>query len=393
MKDKRAVTLSAEAGRGNLVKRKWVVTGGATLAVALLVALVAATLFQGTPALLKAPSFLLGTPAPAETPIPTVIVDADDFGATPTSGSAPLVVHFFSFNASATAWRWSFGDKATSTVQNPTHTYSAVGTYGVTLIETSAGTARTIRKNGLIVVGGAQAGSWVTVVDDEFNKPGLPSQWSVYSGSFGGNVGNCASPSLVQVPGDGYLHLKMAYLSKGNCGAGWYTSGIQVNARYGGVNQAVTVRFRIVPPRDADIVRSQRALPMRWVDDPNYQWFQGESDFCEGAWLDRCYTFLHYAAYSHTQAYQKQFEYRLDLTQWHTWRAEQVGHTVTVYIDDMTRPVMVYQGDATTVPLSSKRTVLQQMCSLSGCPPSSYAGEVLDVQVDWVVIQNYAPQG
>jgi hypothetical protein len=374
------------------VKHKLVVTGS----VALLVALVAISIFFGAPSFLQTPSLLQGSPlqgspAPTATPLPVEIVDTDDFGATPTQGGAPLVVHFFSFNASATAWRWNFGDKATSTLQNPTHTYSATGTYGVTLIETSASGANTIRKDGLIVVGGAQVGSWVTVVDDEFNTAGLPSQWSTYSGSFGGNVANCASPSLVQVPGDGYLHLKMAYLAKGKCGSGWYTSGIQVNDKYGGVNQAVTVRFRVVPPRDADVVRSQRALPMRWVDDPNYQWYQGESDFCEGAWLDHCYTFLHYAPFSQTQAYQRQYEYQLNLTQWHTWRAEQVGHTVWVFIDNMTHPVVVYNGDATTVPLSSKRTVLQQMCPLYGCPPSSYAGEVLDVQVDWIVIQNYQP--
>lgn len=34
------------------------------------------------------------------------------------------------------AWNWNFGDGATSTVKNPVHTYSAAGTYTVTLIVT-----------------------------------------------------------------------------------------------------------------------------------------------------------------------------------------------------------------------------------------------------------------
>lgn len=37
-----------------------------------------------------------------------------------------------------TAWSWSFGDTATSTLQNPTHAYSAAGTYTATLTASNA---------------------------------------------------------------------------------------------------------------------------------------------------------------------------------------------------------------------------------------------------------------
>jgi gliding motility-associated-like protein len=41
-------------------------------------------------------------------------------------------------NSSVTAWNWNFGDGQTSTLQNPSHTYAAAGSYTVTLSVTSA---------------------------------------------------------------------------------------------------------------------------------------------------------------------------------------------------------------------------------------------------------------
>lgn len=43
-------------------------------------------------------------------------------------------VNFFDASTNATTWMWDFGDATTSTLQNPTHTYSANGTYTVCLI-------------------------------------------------------------------------------------------------------------------------------------------------------------------------------------------------------------------------------------------------------------------
>ena len=42
-------------------------------------------------------------------------------------------MHFVDKSTSASAWYWDFGDGATSTDQNPTHTYSQTGTYNVQL--------------------------------------------------------------------------------------------------------------------------------------------------------------------------------------------------------------------------------------------------------------------
>ncbi|HKG26431.1 MAG TPA: PKD domain-containing protein, partial [Thermomicrobiales bacterium] len=50
------------------------------------------------------------------------------FSGAPTSGTSPLSVAFSdSSTGSPTSWNWDFGDGATSTAQNPTHTYTAAG--------------------------------------------------------------------------------------------------------------------------------------------------------------------------------------------------------------------------------------------------------------------------
>ena len=55
-----------------------------------------------------------------------------------TSGDAPLAVAFTDASTGADSWAWTFGDGATSTGQNPVHTYTAPGTYTVNLTVTNA---------------------------------------------------------------------------------------------------------------------------------------------------------------------------------------------------------------------------------------------------------------
>ncbi|HOT03376.1 MAG TPA: PKD domain-containing protein, partial [Methanolinea sp.] len=62
-----------------------------------------------------------------------------DFSAEPTSGCpAPLLVQFTDLSTGIpTSWNWSFGDGAFSSQQHPNHTYTAPGTYNVTLTVTN----------------------------------------------------------------------------------------------------------------------------------------------------------------------------------------------------------------------------------------------------------------
>jgi hypothetical protein len=54
-----------------------------------------------------------------------------NFNTNVTNGNVPLTVQFTDLSTDATGWGWDFGDGATSTELNPTHTYLAAGVYTV----------------------------------------------------------------------------------------------------------------------------------------------------------------------------------------------------------------------------------------------------------------------
>jgi uncharacterized protein (TIGR02145 family) len=75
------------------------------------------------------------------------------FMATPTTGTAPLNVSFTDQSTgNPTSWLWDFGDGATSTLQNPTHTYNLPGSYDVQLTVTSINGSGSELKNSYISV-------------------------------------------------------------------------------------------------------------------------------------------------------------------------------------------------------------------------------------------------
>ena len=54
------------------------------------------------------------------------------------------------FRSAPTAWHWDFGDGTTSTLQNPSHTYTAMGTYPVSLTVSHAADEQTETRAGYI---------------------------------------------------------------------------------------------------------------------------------------------------------------------------------------------------------------------------------------------------
>ncbi|WP_298666458.1 PKD domain-containing protein [uncultured Methanofollis sp.] len=96
------------------------------------------------------PTTTTTVPTTGPTPAP---IDAD-FTANMTLGTAPLTVGFTDLSTGIpTSWSWDFGDGATSTEQNPVHTYTEAGTYTITLTALKTGSSDTETKTGYITVG------------------------------------------------------------------------------------------------------------------------------------------------------------------------------------------------------------------------------------------------
>ncbi|MFT7464952.1 MAG: PKD repeat protein, partial [Pseudohongiellaceae bacterium] len=78
-----------------------------------------------------------------------------DFNALPKHGAKPLQVSFIDLSTSSvpiTSWLWDFGDSATSTAQHPIKTYTASGSYPVSLTVTSSQGSDSVIKAGFINV-------------------------------------------------------------------------------------------------------------------------------------------------------------------------------------------------------------------------------------------------
>ncbi len=76
-----------------------------------------------------------------------------DFNAIPTNGTAPLLVQFNDASmGTITNWIWYFGDGDTAMTQNPSHLYTAPGTYDVTLFVQGGTLVDSITKSAFIDV-------------------------------------------------------------------------------------------------------------------------------------------------------------------------------------------------------------------------------------------------
>jgi len=105
-----------------------------------------------------------GADAEVKTDYVEVLVPAPvaAFSGTPLTGTDPYTVTFTDASTgSVTSYLWDFGDTDTSTLQNPTHEYDAVGDYTVTLTVTGPGGADAEVKTDYIeVTSGAGDPDW-----------------------------------------------------------------------------------------------------------------------------------------------------------------------------------------------------------------------------------------
>jgi FOG: PKD repeat len=93
---------------------------------------------------------------------PVISFTADKTG----SCRPPLTVNFTSTVAGGNLYYWNFGDGTTSTLQNPSHTYTAFGVYDVKLVVTNAGGC----KDSLVKP------AYIKVQGPKVTIPGLPAK-------------------------------------------------------------------------------------------------------------------------------------------------------------------------------------------------------------------------
>jgi PGF-pre-PGF domain-containing protein len=83
----------------------------------------------------------------------SIIPPTASFTGTPTTGAVPLTVQFTdTSNGSPMSWNWSFGDGSYSTARNPSHTYSTIGTFTVSLNATNSAGSNTATRANYITV-------------------------------------------------------------------------------------------------------------------------------------------------------------------------------------------------------------------------------------------------
>jgi PKD repeat protein len=103
-----------------------------------------------------------------------VPLPAAGFRGTPVSGTVPLTVQFNDTSTgSPIAWNWSFGDGNTSAEQNVSFTYTAAGTYTVSLNATNAGGSNTTTKPAYIHVF-PNDGNYTLVLNAGWNFVSVP---------------------------------------------------------------------------------------------------------------------------------------------------------------------------------------------------------------------------
>lgn len=137
-----------------------------------------------------------------------------DFSGAPTSGSFPLNVAFTdASSASVTSWAWDFGDGGSSSAQHPSHTYTAAGSYTVSLTVTDAVGSDVETKTSYITVS-TPAGPGVGDGSFEGQSAGAApaTPWTVDFGA--GHVVNPAGVSSDNgMPSDGSQWLELSAAS------------------------------------------------------------------------------------------------------------------------------------------------------------------------------------
>ena len=133
------------------------------------------------------------TPGCVTTPAPTA-----SFTASATSGTAPLSVQLTNTSTGApTSWSWNFGNGITSTLQNPSVTYTLAGTYTVSLTASNASGASTPVSRTITVTAPAPAPAPTTTAPAP-TAPAPTTTTTAAVGSTGAGRSGSGTPQLAR---------------------------------------------------------------------------------------------------------------------------------------------------------------------------------------------------
>lgn len=147
-----------------------------------------------------------------------------NFDSTPSTVTLTLPIQFNDTSLNTpTSWIWAFGDTTGSTLQNPAHTYTSIGTYTVTLTATNSQGSNAISKNVTVVAQAApvaaftytpSSGQYPLAVSFTDTTSNLPTSWNWNFGD--GNVSASRNPSHTFVSVGTFTVNLTAYNSAGN---------------------------------------------------------------------------------------------------------------------------------------------------------------------------------
>jgi len=148
-----------------------------------------------------------------------------NFTASPTSGCSPLVVSFTNTSTGSNlSYSWNFGNSITSTLANPSTTYTSPGSYTVTLVTTGTGGSST--KTATITVNPSPTVSFsatptsgcapLTVAFSNASTPNMPGT-TTYLWNFGNGQSSTAQNPSYTFTQAGTYNIALQVTNSGGC--------------------------------------------------------------------------------------------------------------------------------------------------------------------------------
>lgn len=193
------------------------------------------------------------------------------------SACAPFTTQFFNQSLFVTQYLWDFGDGDTSTLENPTHTYSQPGNYHVTLYGSGNGGSDSLTKNDFVVIVNPPTASYLV----------FPKEQALPNATF--NLVNNSSPDSDRFTWDFGNGDTLSVHSPNNFTydtIGEYVISLTVESRFTGCKDAIFDTITVLPhlpiPDFTGGDTGCAALPVSFTNESQYAdsyiWYFGDGD-------------------------------------------------------------------------------------------------------------------